>query len=55
MTAAVASRREDLTLELHGLVLARALLELRGYSDEQIAEHESRIRSIHAQLERLGR
>jgi len=53
MTAALASRREDLTLELQGLVLVRALLELRGYSDEAIAAHDRRTRRVRAELERL--
>ena len=53
MTTAVASRREDLTLELHGLVLVRALLALRGFSDEAMADHDRRARHVRAELERL--
>jgi len=54
MTAALASRREDLTLELQGLVLVRALLELRGYSDEAMTEHDRRTHRVREELKRLG-
>jgi len=51
--AAAPSRRDDLELELQGLVMVRALLELRGYSDEAIAEHDRRTRRVRAELRRL--
>ena len=54
MTAAVASRLEDLTLELQGLVLVRALSSSGGCSDESIAERGRRARRRSAELERVG-
>jgi hypothetical protein len=44
---------DDLTLELQGLVLVRALLELRGFSADEIARHDGRTRRVRAQLDQL--
>jgi hypothetical protein len=46
-------RLDDLTLELQGLVLVRALLELRGFPADEIAKHDRRTRRVRAQLARL--
>jgi hypothetical protein len=45
---------DDLTLELKGLVLVRALLELRGFPQEEIAAHDRRTRRVRAELEQLS-
>ena len=44
---------EDLLLELTGLVHVRALLERRGASAEEIAEHTSAIERLRARLAEL--
>ena len=46
-------RLDDLTLELQGLVLVRALLELRGFPADEIAKHDKRTRHVRAQLAQL--
>ena len=46
-------RLDDLTLELQGLVLVRALLELRGFPADEIAKHDRRTRRVRAQLAQL--
>jgi len=45
---------DDLTLELRGLLLTRALLELRGFTPAQLAAHDDRITRVRAELEELG-
>ena len=46
-------RLDDLTLELQGLVLVRALLELRGFPPDEIAKHDRRTKRVRAQLAQL--
>jgi hypothetical protein len=46
-------RLDELTLELQGLVLVRALLELRGFPADEIAKHDKRTRRVRAQLAQL--
>jgi hypothetical protein len=42
--------RDDLQLELTGLVLVRALLEIRGASPAELAEHDERAAGARAEL-----
>jgi hypothetical protein len=46
------TRRElaDTVLQLKGLVLVRAILEDRGASDEELAEHTAEIERVREQL-----
>ena len=50
---ALRRRLEELTLELQGLVLVRALLELRGFPADEIAKHDKRTKRVRAQLAQL--
>ena len=49
----VASKPEDLLLELKGLVYARAILESRGAPPESIRVHETEIERIRDRLAEL--
>ena len=55
MTAAVASRREDLTLELQGFALARALSNSGAARTGRSANMAGVPGRVRAELERLGR
>ena len=46
-------KRNDLALELTGLVYVRALLESRGASPDEISAHSAAIDRVRAELERL--
>lgn len=46
-------RRDDLALELTGLVYVRALLESRGASIDEIAAHTNAIARLQAELATL--
>jgi hypothetical protein len=47
-------RRDDLALQLTGLVHVRALLESHGAALEAVALHSEAIDRVRAELERLG-
>jgi hypothetical protein len=46
-------QRNELTLELTGLVYVRALLESTGASLDEISAHTAAIERVRAELERL--
>ena len=46
-------RYDDLSLEHQGLVLVRALLELRGVSEAELIAHDARTARVRAELDRL--
>jgi hypothetical protein len=48
----VSRTQDDLTLELKGLVLVRALLESRGASRAEITAHSDAIARVRAELAR---
>jgi hypothetical protein len=52
-TTTVDRRLDDLNLELQGLVLVRALLELRGASAAELHAHDARTRRVRRELARL--
>ena len=55
LTAPSLQRRyDDLSLEHQGLVLVRALLELRGVSEAELIAHDARTARVRAELDRLG-
>ena len=54
MTVATTLRLDDLNLELRGLLLTRALLELRGFTPAQLGAHDNRITRVRAELAELG-
>jgi hypothetical protein len=54
MTVATTRRLDDLNLELRGLLLTRALLELRGLTPAQLDAHDDRITRVRAELAGLG-
>ena len=55
LTAPSLQRRyDDLSLEHQGLVLVRALLELRGVSEAELIAHDARTRAVRAELDRLA-
>jgi hypothetical protein len=47
-------RRDDLNLQLKGLVHVRALLETRGVSRAALAAHEQEAARVRAELARLA-
>jgi hypothetical protein len=47
-------RRDDLSLQLKGLVHVRALLESRGVSIAEVAAHSDEIARVRAELARLA-
>jgi hypothetical protein len=48
------TRFDDLTLELRGLVLVRALLETRGASTTDLELHTAAINRVRSELARLA-
>ena len=54
MTVTTTRRLDDLNLELRGLLLTRALLELRGFMPAQLGAHDHRITRVRAELAELG-
>ena len=55
MTAEVLQRRrDDLTLQLTGLVHVRALLDLRGASAAEIQQHSAEIERLRAKLDAIA-
>ena len=53
-TPSLQRRYDDLNLEHQGLVLVRALLELRGVSQADLIAHDQRTARIRAELDRLA-
>jgi hypothetical protein len=47
-------RRDDLTLQLKGLVYVRALLETKGASAAELDAHSDAIARVRTELARLG-
>jgi hypothetical protein len=47
------TKRDDLTLDLKGLVYVRALLESRGASAAELSAHTAEIRRVQAELREL--
>ena len=47
------SRRDDLNLQLKGLVYVRALLETKGASDAELNAHSDAIARVRTKLARL--
>jgi hypothetical protein len=52
-TPSLQRRYDDLSLEHQGLVLVRALLELRGVSQADLIAHDARTARVRAELDRL--
>ena len=46
--------RDELALQLKGLVHVRALLELRGASAAELDAHSDEVDRVRAELDRLG-
>jgi hypothetical protein len=53
-TASLQREVDDLVLQLKGLVHVRALLESRGASAEELAEHSEEIARVRGELARLA-
>jgi hypothetical protein len=53
--SAIQRRRDDLLLQLKGLVHVRALLELRGHSAAELEAHAREADRVRAELARLPR
>ena len=54
MSVTTTPHLDDLTLELRGLLLTRALLELRGFTPAQLDAHDDRITRVRAELAGVG-